>query len=195
MFHKGLDKGQITKAAKNLIEQNGVDRFSMRLLAESLGIKTASLYAHVDSIESLLTDVGLLALQEQKEYQLMAIDGKHRDEAVMCLAEASRQYAKEHGEMYRFIMKMPMGKDEALKQAVAVVAEPAMRVLADYALTDVQKMHRQRILRGLMHGFISQEGSGYFSHYPVDAEESYRIAVQCIIDGIHAQEAKNRAEQ
>lgn len=194
MFHKGLDKEQITAAAKNLIEESGYGKFSMRQLAENLGIKTASLYAHVESMDSLLTDAGLLALQEQRDYQLAAINGKHRDEAVMGLAKAYRRYAKEHGELYRFIMKMPIGGDDALKQAAAMVAEPAMRVLGDYSLTDERKMHWQRILRGLMHGFISQEENGYFSHYPVDVEESYRIAVRCLIGGLHAEEANGNGQ-
>jgi len=193
MFHKGLDKEQIVKAAKDLIEQCGCDQFSMRQLAEKLGVKTASLYAHVESMESLFTDVGLLALQEQKEYQLAAIAGKHRDDAVKSFADAFRKYAKEHSELYRFIMRMPMGNDEALKQAAAVVAEPAMQVLGDYSLTQERKMHWQRVLRGLMHGFLSQEKNGYFSHYPVDVEESYRVAVRCLIDGLHAEEASQRA--
>lgn len=194
MFHKGLDKQRIAEAAKGLIEKNGYDSFSMRQLAESLGIKTASLYAHVESMETLLTDVGLLALQEQKEFQLAAISGKHRDEAVMSLAEAYRRYAKEHGELYRFIMKMPIGKDDALKQAAAMTAEPAMKVLADYSLNDKQKMHWQRVLRGVMHGFASQEKCGYFSHYPVDVEESYQIAVKCLINGIHTEEANGNEQ-
>lgn len=190
MFHKGLNKEQITQAAKDLIEACGYDKFSMRQLAENLGVKTASLYAHVESMESLQTSAGLLALQEQKEYQLTAVDGKHRDEAVISLAEAYRSYAKEHSELYRFIMQMPIGKDDALKQAAAMVTEPAMQVLSEYALTAERRMHWQRILRGLMHGFVSQEENGYFSHYPVDVEESYRIAVRCLIDGLHKEEAQ-----
>lgn len=195
MFHKGLDKGQITEAAKNLIEECGYDKFSMRQLADRLGVKTASLYTHIESMEALLTGAGLLALQEQREYQLSAIQGKRRDEAVLCLARAYRGYAKEHRELYRFIMKIPLSTDAALKEASAMVAEPAMRVLADYALTEQQKMHGQRILRGLMHGFISQEENGYFSHYPIDVEESYQIAVQCLIDGLHAEEAKGNGQE
>lgn len=195
MFHKGLDKERIAEAAKALIEQQGFDQFSMRQLAERLGVKTASLYAHVDSMGALLTDVGLLALREQKAYQLAAIAGKRRDEAVLCLAEAYRRYAKEHGELYRFIMKMPMGDDSALKQAAAMVAEPAMQVLADYSLTDDSRMHWQRVLRGLMHGFISQEACGYFSHYPVDVEESYRVAVRCLICGLHAEEVSSNGQE
>lgn len=189
MFHKGLDKEQITETAKKLIEECGYDKFSMRQLAENLGIKTASLYAHVESMESLLTKVGILALQEQKDYQLAAIEGKHRDEAVTALSESYRSFAKGHQELYHFIMKMPIGEEEALRQAAAVVTEPAVQVLADYALTEQQKMHWQRILRGMMHGFISEEENGYFSHYPVDVEESYRIAIRCLIDGLHAEEA------
>jgi len=194
MFHKGLDRERIVGAAKELIEECGCDKFSMRQLAGRLGVKTASLYAHVESMEALLTDVGLLALQEQREYQLAAIEGKHRDAAVMSFADAYRRYAKEHTELYRFIIKMPAGTNDALKQAAASVVEPAMRVLEDYSLTDEQKMHWQRILRGLMHGFISQEENGYFSHYPVDVGESYRIAVRCLTGGLHAEEA-NGSEQ
>ena len=53
MAHKGLNPDVVVKAAAELIEQQGRDAFSMRLLAEQLGIKTASLYNHVDNMEML----------------------------------------------------------------------------------------------------------------------------------------------
>ena len=46
MAHKGLSPDAVVKAAVELIEQQGRDAFSMRLLADQLGIKTASLYNH-----------------------------------------------------------------------------------------------------------------------------------------------------
>ena len=57
MAHKGLNLDVVVKAAAELIEQQGRDAFSMRLLAEQLGIKTASLYNHVDNMEMLLAEV------------------------------------------------------------------------------------------------------------------------------------------
>ena len=57
-----------------------------------------------------------------------------------------------------------------------MTTEPSMQVLQGYAITDERRMHWQRVLRGVMHGFVSQEASGYFSHYPVDLEESYSFA-------------------
>ena len=63
MFHKGLNKEIIVDAAKELIEQDGFPAFSMRRLAEKLNIKTASLYAHIESMDALFTEIGLTALR------------------------------------------------------------------------------------------------------------------------------------
>ena len=185
MFHKGLSKEALVEASKGLIEENGIAAFSMRALAEKLGVKTASLYAHIESMDALFTEVGLSALHDQKAAQLAAIEEKDGDAAVFALAKSYRAFAKAHAALYQLIMQMPMGKDETLRTAAAMTAEPSMQVLQGYALTDERRMHWQRVLRGVMHGFVSQEASGYFLHYPVDLEESYRLAIECVIDGLH----------
>lgn len=190
MFHKGLNKEIIVDAAKELIEENGFGDFSMRRLADKLEIKTASLYTHVESMEALFTEVGLFVLKQQRDCLLEAIGEKHGDSAVTALAESYRRFALDHTELYRLIMQMPSGNDEVLKEAAAMTAEPFMRVLDDYSLSDECKMHCQRMLRAMMHGFVSEELSGYFSHYPVSADESYRLSVACVIDGLHKKESE-----
>ncbi len=90
-------------------------------------------------------------------------------------------------------MQMPSSDDTVLKEAAAMTAEPFMRVLSDYRLSETQKMHWQRVLRGLMHGFVSEEQAGYFTYYPVSVDESYQIAVRCMIDGLHREEGETDA--
>ena len=191
LFHKGLNKELLTEASKELIEENGTAAFSMRALAEKLGVKTASLYAHIESMDALFTAVGLSALNDQKAAQLAAIEGKDGDAAVFALADSYRVFARAHAALYQLIMQMPMGKDETLRAAAAMTAEPSMQVLRGYSIGEERWMHWQRVLRGVMHGFVSQEASGYFSHYPVDLTESYRLAIQCVIDGLHKEAAQN----
>lgn len=191
MFHKGLSKEVVIEVSKELIEENGMSAFSMRALAEKLGVKTASLYAHVASMDALFTEVGLSALNDQKEAQLAAIEERHGDAALFALAESYRAFAKAHAALYRLIMQMPMGRDETLRTAAAMTAEPFMQVLQGYSIGEERRMHWQRVLRGVMHGFVSQEASGYFSHYPVNLEESYRLAIQCVVDGLNKEAAKN----
>lgn len=191
MFHKGLNKEIIVASAKEMIEKDGVQQFSMRKLAENLNVKTASLYAHIESAEVLFTEIGLTALNDQKDCLVSAIGEKCGDEAVKAIAESYRKFAVEHIELYRLIMQMPSGNNDVLKEAAAVTAEPFMKVLNDYNISSSQKMHWQRVLRGLMHGFISEEQSGYFSHYPVPVNESYDIAISCVIEGLHKEECGN----
>lgn len=191
MFHKGLSKELLVSTATELIEKEGIQQFSMRKLAETLGVKTASLYAHIESMDALFTEVGLAALNDQKECLMNAIGEKHGDAAIEALAEGYRKFAEEHIELYRLIMQMPSGDDEVLKKAASVTAEPFMKVLDDYPISEQQKMHWQRVLRGLMHGFISEEQAGYFSHYPVSVQESYHIAIHCVIMGLHKEEREN----
>ena len=70
MAHKGLNPDAVVKAAAELIEKQGREVFSMRLLAEDLGIKTASLYNHVDNMETLLAEVCRYGLCLQKEVEM-----------------------------------------------------------------------------------------------------------------------------
>lgn len=191
MFHKGLNKEMIVALAKEMVEKEGIQQFSMRKLADKLNVKAASLYTHIESMDVLFTEVGLAALNEQKAYLLGAIGEKRGDEAVEAVAEAYHQFAFRHRELYRLIMQMPSGNNEALKEAAAMTAEPFMNVLSDYHIPDDRKMHWQRVLRGMMHGFISEEQSGYFSHYPVAVHESYQIAIRCVVDGLHKEEREN----
>ena len=191
MFHKGLNKKIIVTAAKEMIDNDGFQQFSMHKLAETLGVKTASLYTHIESAEALYTEIGLVALNDQKDCLMSAIGEKHADAAIMAIAESYRRFALEHSELYRLIMQIPTGNDKVLQEAAAVTAEPFMKVLGDYHISDRQRMIWQRILRGLMHGFLSEERSGYFSHYPIPVSESYQTAISCVIDGLHKEEREN----
>ena len=136
-------------------------------------------------METLFTEVGLSVLNDQKDAQLTAIQGKTGDAAVFALAESYRIFARSHAALYQLIMQMPMGQDETLKAAAAMTAEPSMLVLQAYPMPEERRMHWQRVLRGVMHGFVSQEAAGYFSHYPVNLDESYHLAIQCVVDGLH----------
>ena len=98
---KGLSAESITVAATELIEQYGRSGFSMRLLADTMGVKTASLYNHIENMDTLLTEVCRYALRMQEDGELRAIAGKTGREAVWALAWAYRRFAQNPPEDYR----------------------------------------------------------------------------------------------
>lgn len=192
MPHSGLNNQRVVEGAVRLIEQVGLPGFSMRALAEALNVRTASLYNHVESMDALLMDVCAHALRMQREQELRAIEGYSGRAGILPLAMASRQFAREHRELYRLIMSTAVSCGERFSDISQCILEPFLTVLADTALTPTEQIHWQRVLRGIIHGFVSQEDAGFFSHLDADREESFRVAVQCYIDGLAQAEKRGR---
>lgn len=61
-----MTKERVVEAAAQFIERSGAADFSMRALAESLDIQTASLYDHVESMDALMAAVCAL-LRKKRE--------------------------------------------------------------------------------------------------------------------------------
>ena len=82
-------------------------------------------------------------------------------------------------------------------QEETILVKTAVEVLSGYGLPQERVAHWQRVFRAILHGFIAQEDLGYFYYYDTtDVGESRDIAIQCFLDGLHAEVdagEKNRA--
>ena len=184
MPRQGLSRDGVLQAAIALIEEQGAARFSMGELARRLQVKPASLYNHVESLDQLLALVGEEAFHRLAQMEKRSIDGKRGLVALFALAQAYRIFAREHDQLYRVIMAFPKWDNPALEQEAGEIVVPILRVLSDYGLSKEQQFHWQRVLRAQMAGFAFHEQAGGFSHFPVDPDESFRLAVQCLSDGL-----------
>ena len=192
MAGKGLTRDGVVREAIGLIEERGLQALSARELAARLRIRAASLYNHIKSMDELRTQIGFYAIAELRRAQTAAIGGKTRGGAVTALAEAYYRFGKERPELYRVILSLPMVKNDALQAAAGDIVEPIMAALSGYALGEDRKMHLQRVLRSIMHGFLSQEEAGCFRHFPVEVSESYALAVRGFILLLESEEAETR---
>ena len=184
MPKKGLNRDLIIEAALRLVEKGGPTACSMRELADALEVKAASLYNHISGMDDLMGQVGLRAAQMRATAQLQAIRGKTRLDALLALAEAYHTFAMEHPHLDRTIMGLQRHFSPVLPQAGKVTMEPILQVLGSYNLSDDAKIHWQRILRSVMHGFCVHEHIGGFSHSPLPVSDSYQLAIRCIHDGL-----------
>lgn len=126
----------------------------------------------------------MYALGSQKEALMKATENLHGADAVRALAHAYRRYAMEHRELYQIILSMHRIENKTMESHSFMLPEPFMRVLEDFGLNETEKRHWQRILRSYMSGFIEQEDAGYFRYYSEDREETYRLGIECYIDGL-----------
>ena len=181
----GLSKPVIIQTAIQLIEERGYSAFSMRELAKRLDVKAASLYNYVGNLDEILAGVGAYAIEALNDVQFSAIEGLVKAPAIFALAKAYHRFAKEHPELYKVIMSLHKTNKEIIERTTSPITEPFMRVLKGYPLSEEQAMHWQRVLRSIIHGFLSQEEAGYFCHFPIDQNDSYELAIQCYVDGLN----------
>ena len=193
MPRKGLNKENVIRAALELIEEEGYAAFSLNALARKLGVRAASLYNHVESLDDVLAGAASAANAMMIEAEEKAMAGKSRDEAVFALAAAYRAFAKERYELYKVIFSLQGASSDVLRREVGRMIAPIMEALANYRLDELERRHWQRVLRSVMHGFVAHEEAGGFAHFSAARDDSYRLAINCVIEGVKRMEEQEEA--
>ena len=191
MVRKGLTNEKIVAAALEIVETKGYANFSLHTLAESLNIKTASLYNHITSMDELFVDMEIMTIQIMKNELDKAINGYERDEALLRLADAMRAFMQKHHELCSLMMDVSACKNERLMKKFPVMEDPFSLVLDAYGLTREQKIHWERILQSTLYGFMSFEQKGLFE-FSASLSETYRQALQSIIASLESLERVNK---
>lgn len=88
-----LDFEKIIAAAADLVAEKGYDKVTLNDIAERVGVKPPSLYNHLKSFDEVSEGLAKLALQKIDDVMRNAAVGKSRDEAVLQMALAYRQFA------------------------------------------------------------------------------------------------------
>ena len=74
----GLDHDAVIGAAASLVDEQGVGSLTLAALAARLGIRSQSLYAHVDGLDGLLRDVAQHTVQRLGHQHPSSLIGRYR---------------------------------------------------------------------------------------------------------------------
>ena len=196
MAIKGITKEMIVAETIRYINETEKSMVSLHELARRLEIKTPSLYNHIKNTEELQYEVFGYAIEQFVRNQKKAIEGKTMDDAIRAFAEAYYMFASENKGLYRLIMSMPLKNDDTEKEMAVPLLDVVVDILSDYGLDEQSVAHWQRVFRAILHGFITQEELGYFYYYDnIELKESRDIAVECFINGLHAEVDRRKNEK
>jgi AcrR family transcriptional regulator len=186
MPRAGLDASSVIKAGAALADEVGYAGLSMGLLAERLGVKTPSLYKHVTNQADLTHRIAVLAMNEIADAIRDAIQGRGGSEALVAGAQAMRRWVKEHPGRYEAGNSAKVtGPDDPLIPAVQRVLESWAAMLHGYRLDPDQEIHALRMLRSILHGFVTLEADGSFQ-IATDVEDSFTWLLTFLDHGLKA---------
>jgi AcrR family transcriptional regulator len=177
-----ISKADVLAAASDLVDREGLDRLSLSAVAEALGIRTPSLYNHIEGLPGLRRDLCLSGLRELNAAISRATIGRECDEAVRAMAHAYRIYAHSRPGLYAATF-YPLGQDD--RQAAVDLLAIIVAVLNGYQLGQEGTLHAIRGLRSALHGFVSLEAAGQFA-MPLDLDTSFDLLIETMIAGLRS---------
>jgi AcrR family transcriptional regulator len=119
---------EVLQAARELLEERGHDGLRMRLLADRLGIKAPTLYAHFASKRDLENALIALGLQEQGQAAADALGETPPAQGLERLWSAYRAWALRNPALHRLIGARALDRDDP--EVVAAERPGAELVLA-----------------------------------------------------------------
>ncbi|MGO9819904.1 MAG: TetR-like C-terminal domain-containing protein [Solirubrobacteraceae bacterium] len=163
MPRAGLDSEAVVEAAAELADASGFEAVTLAALADRLGIRAPSLYAHVASLADLRRRLRARAASELAAAVAAAAAGRAQGEALRAIANTYRDYAQSHPGLYAALQRAP--EDPAAEDADAArrLLDVIVAVIAGYGLEGDDAIHGVRIVRAALHGFVSLEQLGGFA--------------------------------
>ena len=184
MPRAGLDADSVVKAAAQLADREGLDRLTLARLAERLGVRAPSLYAHVHGLADLRARVGAQGVAQMNAAVSAAATGRAGAEALQAVCDAYRTFAHAHPGMYAAMQRPPEDPESEMAAAAGRLVEVFVAVLHGYGLEGEDAIHGTRLVRSALHGFVTLEQDEGF-RMPIPLEETYRRLIAMLDRGLH----------
>ena len=156
----GLDRDAVVDAAVAVLEDAGrVDAVTLRPVADRLGVRVQSLYAHVDGVDGLRRALALRGLDALAATLTDAAIGRAGADAVGAIVRAYLDFAAEHPGLWDATLRTP-GEDPEMAAAMAAVTRPLNLVLASVGFDETEATHWYRIVFSTIHGFSALRRDG-----------------------------------
>jgi AcrR family transcriptional regulator len=179
----GLDAEAVVEAAAALADADGLRQVTLARLAAVLGIRTPSLYAHIEGLDDLRARLGARGARQLAATLQMAAAGRARGDALRAIALAYREYAHAHPGSYTAMQIV--SHSEEFESAGAEVVAPIVAVLRGYDVQGERAIHAVRAIRSALHGFVSLEREGGFG-LRIDVDDSFDNLLTMLDAGLTA---------
>jgi AcrR family transcriptional regulator len=173
MARAGIDRATVVAAAAELADAEGLEAVTLTRLAEELGVRPPSLYAHIDGLDDVRRRLGVRGSTELAAALGQAVEGRSGPDALRALAIAYRDYARAHPGRYAALQRArELADDDEARAAGEAVVRVTLAALRGYPLEGDEAIHAVRLIRITLHGFVSLEAAGGFA-MDVSVDETF----------------------
>jgi AcrR family transcriptional regulator len=172
MPRAGLTTESVIDAAAAIADTEGLEAVTLARLAEKLGVRSPSLYKHVDGLDAVRRGLAVRGLDELHARLQRAAAGKARDDGLFAISHAYWDFARERPGLYAASLRAAKPGENDVAAAGEAVLGTVLAVLSGYGVKGDDALHAIRGFRAIIHGFVSLDATGGF-RLKLDLSESF----------------------
>ncbi|RJG18963.1 TetR/AcrR family transcriptional regulator [Paenibacillus thiaminolyticus] len=185
MPRKSIDRSLIVHTAAEIADADGLSQVTLAAVAERLGIKSPSLYNHVQGLPGLRTGLAYYGLLQLRESLARAAVGKSGEAAIDAIGFAYVNFVRQHPGVYEATISPPDFNNPDIQAASDSILELLLDVLGEYKYEQADAFHVVRGLRSLLHGFATLEMKQGF-RMELERDESLKRMLHTYVRGLEA---------
>jgi AcrR family transcriptional regulator len=181
----GITKTQVIEAGISILEEKGkIEEVSLSAVAERTGMRTQSLYAHIDGMKGLRRELALYSLEKLAGAVVDAAMGRAGIDAVEAILQAHLSFALNQPGLFTATIHPP-GDDLELQTAINSVSYPLDLVLERIGIEQPERTHWTRLFLSVVYGFSSLYKGAKLT-LPVPPENSADHLIRVLICQLRA---------
>ena len=184
MPRAGLTPDVVRRAAAALLNREGRQALTLARVADELGVRSPSLYNHIDGLEGLEREIVLGGVDQLADICRTAVMGRSGADALRAMAHAYRDFARSQPGVYA-LTQVARPQDAEYEARAKRVLDPVIAVLAGFGLDGEDLIHAARALRAALHGFTLLEVQGGFG-LDVDVDASFEWMIGTVERGVQS---------
>ena len=151
----------IVRAARALLETDGLEHLTMQRVAQTVGVRGPSLYKHVRDRGDLVRLISNDAIQELSSRVAAAATHENPRGNLQAIARTLRGFARDYPETYSLLWARVPDAWRFDQELNVLATEPLLRAVASL-VGEVDRLAAARTCFAWAHGFITMELAGAF---------------------------------
>ena len=178
-----VSREAVIRTASELIDEKGLYQVALKDVADKLGIRTPSLYNHIDSLDELLHEVAHAGMRAMNTQMMQSVLGKTAKDALKAAAVEYLNYMILHPGIYETIQWISFHgtkETEALLEQYHSLLQVLVRS-CDFPSEKTSEI--VDMFTGLLHGYTTQQ-LGKALKTPDPVRRQLCLAIDALLTGI-----------
>ena len=187
MAKGNIDDKVIIEAAAQISNRDGLEKLSLKAIAEELKIKSPSLYNHISGLEEVKEKLMIYGWKRMEEDIINSAVGISGYDALKSMCYAFFDYAVNNKGVFSAMLWYNKYENDEMNNATTKIFNLLYRILKPFNISKNNIEHIIRTLRSFLEGFSLLVNNNAFGS-PISIKESFSLSLEIIISGIKSLE-------